>query len=92
MARGPNGETNDGRELAPAEWEVLRGLEREIDAALHAYRPTDGQFVHDLPDGVRLTPTMRLLLARWYREAGWARATIGSDVIGSQFIQLDPIG
>ncbi|HEX2207902.1 MAG TPA: hypothetical protein VHG93_09505 [Longimicrobium sp.] len=92
MARGPNGETNDGRELTPAEWEVLRALEGEIDAALRDYQPTQGRFVYDLPDGVRLTPTMRALLARWYREAGWARAVVGTDVTGSQFIRLDPAG
>lgn len=92
MARGPRGETNDGRELTPVEWEVLRALEAEVDAALERYQPTDGQFVHELSAGVRLSPTMRVLLARWYREAGWGRASVGSDVSGRQFIQLDPIG
>lgn len=92
MARGPRGETNDGRDLTPAQWDALRALEAEVDAALAHYQPTDGQFVHDLPDDVRLTPTMQALLVRWYREAGWARASVATDVLGSQFIQLDPIG
>lgn len=92
MARGPRGETNDGRDLTPAEWDALRALEAEIDAALRDYRPTDGAFVHDLPDGARLTPTMQVLLARWYREAGWGAASVRTDVAGRHFIQLDPIG
>lgn len=91
MARGPDGGVVPGEidraaeGLNPVEFELTSGLEKVLDDAIAGYRGA-GPFAYGIHQA--LSPRMKEVLARRYREAGWGDVRVTDGATGSCLLVL----
>ena len=91
MARGPDGQlaTTEidrvAEHLNKVEYEMTLGLELVIDGAVQKFRGT-GPFAYGISQA--LSPRMRDVLGRRYREAGWGDVRISEGATGGSVVVL----
>jgi hypothetical protein len=91
MARGPDGTVvseeidREAEGLNPLELELTSGLEKVLDGALASFRGP-GPFAYGIHQA--LSPRMREVLARRYREAGWGDVRVTEGATGSCLLVL----
>jgi hypothetical protein len=91
MARGPDGRViaeeidREAAGLNPIEFELASGLEKVLDGALAGFRGT-GPFAYGIHQA--LSPRMKEVLARRYREAGWGDVRVTEGATGSCLLVL----
>jgi hypothetical protein len=91
MARGPDGRLvpdeidREAAGLNPIEFELASGLEKVLDGALAGFRG-GGPFAYGIHQA--LSPRMKDVLARRYREAGWGDVRVTEGATGSCLLVL----
>lgn len=91
MARGPDGSflphdlTAEEAGLNKLEFEMTRGLEQVLDGAVAGYQGS-APFAYGIHQA--LSPRMRDVLERRYREAGWGDVRLTEGATGACIIVL----
>ena len=86
MARGPDGSSHPheidraAERLNSMEYELALGIEKVVDGAIAGYRG-GGPFAYGIHQA--LSPRMRDVLARRYREAGWGDVRVTEGATGA---------
>jgi hypothetical protein len=91
MARGPDGQLTAtaidpaAEHLNRVEYEMTVGLELVIDGAIQTFHAT-GPFAYGVSQA--LSPRMREVLGRRYREAGWGDVRVSEGATGGSVVVL----